>query len=82
MGNDDYSAESGETEMNGHEAVDRMATAAHETVDAAAMSAQHGVDRVEAAYQSMCDAPRSAIRSNPLGAVSLAFAIGYLFAKR
>ena len=63
------------------ETVHRLAQRVHEAVDSLEQKLGEGGEKVMTSYQEYGDMAREQVRSNPLAAVGIAFAAGYVFAK-
>lgn len=61
--------------------VHRLAQRVHEAVDSLEQKLGEGSDKVMTSYQEYGDLAREQVRSNPLAAVGIAFAAGYVFAR-
>lgn len=63
------------------ETVHRMAQRVHEAVDMLEQKLGQGSEKVMGMHQEYGDMAREQVRSNPLAAVGIAFAAGYVFAR-
>ena len=61
--------------------VQRLAQRAHEAVDRLEQTVSTGSERMMGWQQEYGDMARDQVRSNPLAAVGVAFAVGILFSK-
>jgi ElaB/YqjD/DUF883 family membrane-anchored ribosome-binding protein len=61
--------------------VQRLAQRAHEAVDRLEQTVSSGSDRMMDWQQEYGDMARDQVRSNPLAAVGVAFAVGIIFSK-
>ena len=72
------------TGLNGSgntETVRRLAQRVHEAVDTLEQKLGQGSEKVMGMQQEYGDMAREQVRANPLAAVGVAFAAGYVFAK-
>jgi ElaB/YqjD/DUF883 family membrane-anchored ribosome-binding protein len=71
--------------LNGNGSADnnvhRFAQKVHEAVDTLEQKIGMGSDKVMGWQQEYGDMAREQVRANPLAAVGIAFAVGYVFAK-
>lgn len=74
---------SSSTGLNGSNAdsVHRLAQRVHDTVDMLEQKFGQGSEKVMGMHQEYSDMAREQVRANPLAAVGIAFATGYIFAK-
>ena len=63
------------------ETVHRMAQRVHEAVDMLEQKLGQGSEKVMGLHQEYGDMAREQVRANPLAAVGVAFAVGYVFAR-
>ena len=76
------SAESGGNALNGDaNRVRRIAQTLHEAVDSLEQKIGAGGERVMGLQQEYGDMAREQVRTNPLAAVGVAFAVGIIFSK-
>lgn len=75
------SAGSGLNGSGSSETVHRMAQRVHEAVDMLEQKLGQGSEKVMGMHQEYGDMAREQVRSNPLAAVGIAFAAGYVFAR-
>lgn len=61
--------------------VRKMAQSLHEAVDSLEQKLGHGSERVMSMQQEYGDMAREQVRANPLAALGVAFAAGYVIAK-
>ncbi|MES2188239.1 MAG: hypothetical protein V4505_27050 [Pseudomonadota bacterium] len=61
--------------------VGKAAAGVHETVDRAAQRTQDAYDHLLDFCDEAVEAPRNAIRANPVAAVTLALAVGFLWGR-
>jgi ElaB/YqjD/DUF883 family membrane-anchored ribosome-binding protein len=66
---------------NGSDTVHRLAQRVHEAVDTLEQRIGQSSERVMTMQQEYGDMARDQVRANPLAAVGVAFAAGFLFAK-
>jgi ElaB/YqjD/DUF883 family membrane-anchored ribosome-binding protein len=66
---------------NTTETVHRLAQRVHEAVDTLEQKFGQGSERVMSMHQEYGDMAREQVRANPLAAVGIAFAVGYIFSK-
>lgn len=64
-----------------NEAVHRLAQRVHEAVDTIEQKFGEGSEKVMGLHQEYGDMAREQVRANPLAAVGIAFAVGYVFAR-
>ena len=67
--------------LNGGAGIHKVAQTLHETVDTLEQKLGTGTDKVMAFQQEYGEMARDQIRANPLAALGVAFAVGYVFAK-
>lgn len=78
----DTSGTSGTTTMNGDaNRVRRMAQSLHEAVDSLEQKIGQGSERVMGMQQEYGDMAREQVRANPLAALGVAFAAGFIVAR-
>ncbi|MGE4239297.1 hypothetical protein [Ramlibacter sp.] len=78
------SAETSGSGLNGggnENTVHRMAQRVHEAVDMLEEKLGQGSDKVMGMHQEYGDMAREQVRANPLAAVGIAFAAGYVFSR-
>lgn len=66
---------------NATETVHRLAQRVHEAVDSLEQKLGQGSERVMSMHQEYGDMAREQVRANPLAAVGIAFAAGYIFSR-
>ena len=80
--NADQSANSGSAALNGDaKKVRRIAQTLHEAVDTLEQKIDSGSERVMGLQEEYGNMAREQVRSNPLAALGIAFAAGFIIAK-